>query len=324
MPIGEQPSTSLRARPQPAAQARTDLPRPAWRIAGALSRADRARLAWQLLADEAEEITFRREGTRWTAFPWDRFISEQLFVDGGFQVAEVRSVLAWMRRHHRFATPKDVVIDVGANIGTSTIPFAKETDSWVLAIEPVPEVFAVLCRNVADNGLAEQVTCIQAAISPAGVDRVRMILPEGNSGGGSVCRQDRKLSFAGVSGIRGIVEVPAMTLAEVINAHGVAPERVAFVWSDTQGCEADVIEPGQALWAAGVPLFVEFAPQTFPDGAEALVAAATTLFSGFIAAKTLLTDVAAEARPITGLAAFCRALGPSGGDALLLPEGFEI
>ena len=36
----------------------------------------------------------------------------------------------------------------------------------------------------------------------------------------------------------------AVGLADVLEAQGIAPEQVAFVWSDTQGCEADVIASG--------------------------------------------------------------------------------
>ena len=123
----------------------------ALRIAAALPREDRARLALLLLEGEAEEITFRRGGTRWTAFPWDHFISEVLFVHGSFQAPELRALLAWLTCRRFFAAPRDVVIDLGANIGTSTIPIAQHTGCRVVAVEPVPEIFAVLCRNVADK-----------------------------------------------------------------------------------------------------------------------------------------------------------------------------
>ena len=114
----------------------------ALRIAAALPREDRARLALLLLEDEADEITFRREGTRWTAFPWDHFISRTLFVHGSFQKSELRALLAWFTRHSRFSAPRDVVIDLGANIGTSTIPITQQTGCRVIAVEPVPEIFA--------------------------------------------------------------------------------------------------------------------------------------------------------------------------------------
>ena len=275
---------------------RLDLPELAWRVSRALSRAGRRTLALRLLEGEAEELTFRRKGTRWTAFPWDHTVSGSLFVFGSFQGREVRAVLGWMARHDRFASPRDVIVDVGANIGTSTIPFAQgRADCRVLAIEPVPDIFGVLCRNVADNGLAGRVTCVQTAISVSGRDRVQMILPTGNGGGGELRRPDRPASFATRDGVRGVVDVPAAGLTAVLDTEGVRPDQVVFVWSDTQGCEADVIASGSALWAGGVPLFVELDPMTWggPEGAEVISAAAMGHFTGFIDAETLMADAAA-------------------------------
>jgi FkbM family methyltransferase len=299
----------------------------ALRMAAALPREDRARLTLLLLKGEADEITFRRAGTRWTAFPWDHTISEQLFVDGSFQGDEVRALLAWLIRHRRFIAPRQVVVDLGANIGTSTIPIAQLTGCRVVAVEPVPEIFAVLCRNVADNALAPRVTCVQAAITTAASDYVRMILPASNGGGGEISRPDRKPSFAGRLPVRGTVEVPAIGLGELVDAHGLAPDQVAFVWSDTQGCEAEVIETGSRLWASGVPLFAEFDPTTWgaPNDAAVLLDAAIAHFAGFVPAQILIADAAARPRPIDELPDFSRTIGPERGtDLLLLPRAHEF
>jgi FkbM family methyltransferase len=312
------------SRPPPG---RLPLAELAWRASRGLSRAERRALALRLLEDEAEEITFRRDGTRWTAFPWDHMISGLLFVTGGFQVREVEAVLAWMACHGRFAPPGDVIVDVGANIGTSTIPFAQARPGCrVVAIEPVPDVFAVLRRNVADNGLTGRVTCVEAAISADGRDRAEMILPAGNGGGGEIRRPDRQPSFAGRHAVRGVVDVRAAGLADLLRAHGVAPERVAFVWSDSQGSETDVIASGSSLWAAGVPLFTELDPSTWGgrDGVEAFLAVAFRHFAAFIDAETLILDAAVPSRPIAELASFCHTLGADGGDALLLPDGAPL
>lgn len=47
------------------------------------------------------------------------------------------------------------------------------------------------------------------------------------------------------------------TLTNIIASCQVVPEQIAFVWSDTEGSEAEVIETGQPLWLAGVPLYLE-------------------------------------------------------------------
>lgn len=292
----------------------------AGRMSQALSIAERRALALRLLEVEAEEITFRRDGVRWTAFPWDHRISGPLFLTGGFQMREVQAVLAWMTREGRLAAPRDVIVDVGANIGTSTIPFAMQTGCRILAIEPVPDMFAVLCRNVADNGLERQVTCVQVAITADRRDRARMVLPAGNGGGGEIERPGRPPSFGSQHPVRCAVDVPASGLSDLLDAHDLQTERVAFVWSDTQGCEAEVIESGGRLWAAGVPLFTELDPPTWgSEGAATLLSAAARHFGGFVFAGVLMGDHAARPRPIAELSALCRALGPDGGDVLLLP-----
>jgi FkbM family methyltransferase len=306
-------------------QPRTDLLELAWRLSRGLTTEDRRDLAARLLQTEAETMTFRRDGTLWTALAWDYTISHPLFIGKGFQAAEVRAVIAWMRHRGRLAPPHDVIVDIGANIGTTTIPFAQVSDCRIVAIEPVPDIFAVLCRNVADNDLTSRVTCVQAAISMAGGGQARMILPAGNSGGGEICRPDREASFAAIQRTRGIVDVPAVGLTDLLDAHGIAPERIAFVWSDSQGSETDVIKSGKVLWRAGAPLFTEFDPRTWggSGGADALVAAATSHFTAFIEAEALKADTTVQPRPIGDLAAYCRALGPHGSDVLLLPTGFD-
>ena len=171
----------------------------------------------------------------------------------------------------------------------------------------------------------DRITCVQAAITASGRDRVQMVLSADNSGAGELRRPDRAPSFAPRSRVRGVVDVRAVGLADVLEAQGIAPEQVAFVWSDTQGCEADVIASGRPLWAAGVPLFAELDPLTWngPEGAEAIRETAARHFTRFLGAETLLADAAAEPRSIAEFGPFCTALGSQGTDVLLLPAGLE-
>lgn len=61
-----------------------------------------------------------------------------------------------------------VVLDVGANIGSHTVPLAQHVGpkGWVYAFEPQRVVFQTLCANVALNSLTN-VDCIPAALSDA-------------------------------------------------------------------------------------------------------------------------------------------------------------
>src|ERR1700704_6476806 len=88
-----------------AASAGIGLPMLAWRLAETLPRAERRKLALRLIEADAEEIVFRRSGCTWTGFVWDRIVTGNLFAHGSIQGDEIEAVLAWMKRHRRFAAP---------------------------------------------------------------------------------------------------------------------------------------------------------------------------------------------------------------------------
>lgn len=64
----------------------------------------------------------------------------------------------------QLCTEKDIVIDVGANIGTHTLIFSKLVGSHgkVHAYEPQPIIFQTLCGNMAINSI-QNVECYQTA-----------------------------------------------------------------------------------------------------------------------------------------------------------------
>ena len=66
----------------------------------------------------------------------------------------------------RLVSPGDLVIDIGANVGTHTLAFASfvGTDGCVLSFEPQPLIRTLLSENVRQNGL-RQVTVEELAIS---------------------------------------------------------------------------------------------------------------------------------------------------------------
>jgi len=59
----------------------------------------------------------------------------------------------------------DHFLDVGANIGSYTVLAAGAAQSRVTAVEPIPQTFAHLQRNIALNGLTERVCAHQAGLS---------------------------------------------------------------------------------------------------------------------------------------------------------------
>jgi hypothetical protein len=129
-----------------------------------------------------------------------------------------------------------------------------------------------------------------------------------------------EVAAAGVAGV-GSVGVPALPLESVVAQAGARPEQVAFVWSDTQGFETQVLASGRALWAAGTPAYVELWPEALErhGGIAACAAVARASFRGFILKRDLVARGAdAIPRPAEELEAAVRSLRKQT-DGLLVP-----
>ena len=86
-----------------------------------------------------------------------------------FHVMPYYEPITW-KKIESIIKPGDICVDVGAHIGTYTIPMAHIVgpDGLVVAIEPSP-VRYILSINVKINGLQDRVVIIDKAISPIDV-----------------------------------------------------------------------------------------------------------------------------------------------------------
>jgi FkbM family methyltransferase len=159
-----------------------------------------------------------------------------------------------LRRLLDAARDGDTFFDVGANIGTITLPVAM-TGVECLAFEPAPANAARLAENAELNGLGN-VTVIEAAMwSERGTVALRV---DGAEGGGR-----SRVVDAGDRGGEGVVEVPAATLDLWAGGGAAAPDLLKI---DVEGGELEVLRgAGETLGAGRVrEVFVE----THPLGLE--------------------------------------------------------
>jgi FkbM family methyltransferase len=119
----------------------------------------------------------------------------------------------------------DVVIDVGAGIGTDTLAFAKALgDSGrVIAVEAHPETFARLRKNCAAHGLSN-VTCVWAAI----VDQPGSVhIETGDEHESNSIQPDAQAA--------GTFLVPGVTLDDLCAEHGL--DRIDLLKMNIEGAE---------------------------------------------------------------------------------------
>ena len=145
------------------------------------------------------------------------------------------------------------MIDIGANVGTTSIPRALLGDfNCVYAIEPDPLNYACLVRNIVSSGL-------RGLVLP---DRVAI----GDTNGEMTMRLRRSGTHHLVTHAAHVSEgermvVPCLTLDSWVDRIGIDLSDVGFIKSDTQGWDARVLTGAERVLARRhIAWQIEFSP----------------------------------------------------------------
>ena len=193
--------------------------------------AEDAATRWQAGARPVGAATRAIGGLRWT-IPSDSgsegSLSHRIREDGWLPFSRIQQV--------REFTSGGVMLDIGANIGTTAIPRVVMGDcSHVYAAEPHPDNFACLVGNVFDNGLEGYVLPSRVAISSrTGVASLRVASRIG-------AHRVRRKPDADT------LEVPCMTLHDWVMQRDVDVAAVRFIKIDVQGHEGHALLGGREL-----------------------------------------------------------------------------
>jgi FkbM family methyltransferase len=193
--------------------------------------AEEAARLWREGARPVGAATREIGGLRWT-IPSDSgsegSLSHRIRQDGWLPFSRIQQV--------REFTTGGVMLDIGANIGTTAIPRVVMGDcSHVYAAEPHPDNFACLVGNVLDNDLEGYVLPSRVALSSrTGVAPLRVA------------------SRIGAHSIRqkpgaDTLEVPCATLNDWVAQRHVDVAAIRFVKIDVQGHEGHVLLGGREL-----------------------------------------------------------------------------
>lgn len=278
-------------------------------------------MAYHFLIGNADIVTFRRKDIQWSAFVGDN-VTSALFIEGEHHTDIMPVILAWLQNHNSDWNQRPIIVNIGANIGAACIPLALQTNKNLFAFEPVPDTFKLLQQNVAQNHLQDRISCQNLAIS-ATQKQLEMIVP--HDSGQSEVKQNHQQGFGVTDRDCKIFPVPAISLDEFAEQQGIAPTKIAFVWSDTQGFESDVIESGLEIWQTGTPLWVEVWPLGLQahGGMDRFIDCCTRSFSSMITAADFQTfGIQAKPRKIAEMKDLIHYLFSSSAyhtDALLIP-----
>jgi len=160
-------------------------------------------------------------------------------------------------------------IDIGANLGLTTIPVAALSSVDCHAFEPDPENYRHLARNVASHCPHGNVKLFNVAVCDhTGV--IEFEVDPHNHG-------DHRIHVDNTTGLlmedqRSIVAVPATKLDDAFDPAGL--KRPIVLKMDTQGAEADIVAGGRRLLAACDLVFMEYWPYSmkrFASDVDAMI-----------------------------------------------------
>jgi len=171
----------------------------------------------------------------------DRMVLPEYARTGTFESMMVREIQTF------FGQQGGTYIDIGANIGLTTIPIARNPLVRCLAFEPEPGNFHFLRRNVERNVPNNSVELHQLALFDHHAT-VSLAVADDNLG-------DHRVTLNGIPG-RPTIEVPAVPLDEFHDrVRGPLAIKV-----DTQGAEPYVVAGAQRVLREAGLLVMEFCP----------------------------------------------------------------
>lgn len=192
------------------------------------------KLYFQIVKKFSDTITVDTDYGVFRVFTHDRIIGYTLYKDKKWEIDFPRAVFTFLKTS-ALLPGKITLIDLGANIGITSIPFVKS--GWVdntIAIEADGDNFRLLSENVRTNHLSEKVYPIHAAVTESATELV-LEKSTNNFGDHRIKKTDASGSYN--EHLRKITSVRGDTLPNLLRQAPVELKNDMLVWIDIQGHE---------------------------------------------------------------------------------------
>ena len=149
----------------------------------------------------------------------------------------------FFKNDYKFLTQgTQTLVDVGANIGDSSIYFALNGISHIIALEPYPFSFKIAQHNIKVNKLSDHIDLINAAY---GNDGTIEIEDKANTPGSDLVHYN------------GGITVDVMSLRTLIGRYGLEKENMALKM-DCEGCEYNLVSEGKDILSLFKKIQIEY------------------------------------------------------------------
>jgi FkbM family methyltransferase len=188
----------------------------------------------------------------------DTLVGLDTFIHGHYEIEKLAQALALAHKYGGKPLAGQDLLDIGANIGTTSIPAVKEHKAaHVWAFEPAPDNVRLLRCNIHLNDLSERITVVPVALSDHDGE-ADLGLSKMGGGDHRVMTSNEEGYFGESSWDR--ISVPVRRLDEMVDELGIDLSRVALAWLDTQGYEARILVGASGLTSSTVPVLTEYWP----------------------------------------------------------------
>lgn len=221
-------------------------------------------LYWELYSRFHDTITFSTIQGNFTVSCKDQGIGKTLFGYKQFEGNLIKETFLHLQSRGKIpANGAGTIVDIGANIGVIGIGavymgLAKN----IIAIEPDPNNFILLTRNIQQNGLDDRSVCLPFAVAEQ-EGELRFELSQDNFGDHRL-HSDNLISPGKElfdESNRQIIFVQSKPLDTIVKQ---LPDKftndISLIWMDVQGYEGYVFSSGQAFFKRGIPVMVEIWP----------------------------------------------------------------
>ena len=201
-------------------------------------------------------------------------------------------------------TGNDIFLDIGGNIGTTSIycKLKLKPQMRFIAFEPVHDNATLFTINSIINGINNDITVERIALSNETTNhRVVAALPENM--GGSFLAEPEAAEMLMQQG-RIIESVCETTLDAYLSANQISGDRIKYIWIDVEGHETDVLEGAAGLLKNyRIPCCMEFNQKHYKDGwcYEKMIKMLEVYFDYFVPCQQWSPERQSFVRPISEL-----------------------
>jgi FkbM family methyltransferase len=181
-------------------------------------------------------------------------LGREVFIDGERQDMFVLERALHSLRNHGVEVRGSTFLDVGANIGTTTVTALKRHGfTRAVALEPEPTNFRMLRLNLVANDIDSQVTPLQVAAA-ARSGRAQLKISASSSGKHALVDGNEAGTVEETIGVR------TVTLDQLLVDGTMQADEVGVLWIDTPGAEAAVLAGASTFLDRRVPLVTSVRP----------------------------------------------------------------